>query len=143
MKHTHNILRERLLMKAGLAELPQPKHKLADLEKSEWSPEFERLMRNRLLMGALRYGLLEHKRKVGRKWDLIGAVEAKVKKYQETGNTEYLVDLANYALLEFECGHHPTKHFHALDNHHDHCRLKPAGKSNAERTGGTSGAVTG
>lgn len=125
--NAHDLIRERLLLRAGLAELPAPKYLLVDLERSEWSPLFERLMRNRLLMGALRYGVLEYKRKVGAKWDLVGAIEAKIHKYHETGNTEYLVDIANYALLEFECGAHPLKHFHALDNHHDHCRMKRAG----------------
>lgn len=94
------------------------------LQQSEWSPEFERLMRNRLLMGALRYGVLAYKRKVGRKWDLLGAVKKKIQLYEQTGNTEYMVDIANYCLLEFECGYHPNKHFRALDDHHDHCREK-------------------
>ncbi|MES2598613.1 MAG: hypothetical protein V4662_24980 [Verrucomicrobiota bacterium] len=124
MAKTHDILRDRLLRRAGLADPIKPKHQLADLEKSEWSPEFEQLMRNRLLMGALRYGVLEQKRRFGNKWDLMGAVKEKVKLYEDSGNTEYLVDIANYVLLEFECGHHPTKHFAALDNHHGHCRVK-------------------
>jgi hypothetical protein len=121
---THAILRQRLHQKAGIADPPQAKHRLADLEKSEWSPEFERLMRNRLIMGALRYGLLESKRKGNQKWDLIDAIKSRIQLYQETGNTEYLVDIANYSLLEFECGKHPKKHFAALDDHHDHCKVK-------------------
>jgi hypothetical protein len=122
--NTHDILRQRLLLRAGLAALPKPKHRLEDLVQTEWSPEFEQLMRNRLLMGALRYGTLEHKRKVGSKWDLMGAVKKKIALYDETGNLEYLVDISNYCLLEFECGAHPKRHFHALDNHHDHCQRK-------------------
>lgn len=123
---TFTYLRERLLIRAGLgAPPPKPRYKLADLERSEWSPRFEQLMRNRLLMGALRYGLLETKRRIGHKWNLTGAIESKLARYRETGNTEYLVDIANYCLLEFECGHHPAKHFSALDDHSDHCKLKP------------------
>jgi hypothetical protein len=122
-------LRERLLSRAGLVTPPKPKYSFTDLEKSEWSPRFEELMRNRLLMGAFRYGLLEEKRKIGRKWDLVGAIEEKMKLYKDTGNTEYLVDIANYCLLEFECGFHPNKHFRALDDHHNHCKVK--GRTNA------------
>lgn len=120
----HEFIRQRLLRKAGLAELTKPKHRLEDLVHSEWSPNFEQLMRNRLLMGALRYGTLENKRKVGSKWDLMGAIEKKIALYNETGNLEYLVDIANYCLLEFKCGAHPKRHFSALDNHHDHCQMK-------------------
>jgi hypothetical protein len=124
MESPHKAIRSRLLAKAGLSEPPQAKHDFKKLELTEWSPEFERLMRNRLLMGALRYGVLEEKRKRTKPWDLMGAVEKKIALYHETGNTEYLVDIANYCLLEFVCGKRPDKHFTALDNHHDHCQLK-------------------
>lgn len=114
---------------------PEPKFKpsdLAKLEQTEWSPLFERLMRNRLLMGAFRYGTMEEKRANATKnrWDLLGAVKLKIEMYEKTGNTEYLVDGANYFLLAFEFDPHPNKHFHALDDHLDHCKPKPL---NAER----------
>jgi len=130
MNHnTHDVLRTRLLQKAGLSDVPKPKFRLSDLEKSEWSPRFEALMRNRLLMGALRYGTLEQKRHRKAPYDLMGAIKEKLRLHDETGNDEYLVDIANYCLLEFEIGHHPNKHFHALDKHHHHCKVKkpPAG----------------
>ncbi len=56
MISAHDILRQRLLTQAGLVDRPAPKFTLDELAASEWSPEFERLMRNRLIMGALRYG---------------------------------------------------------------------------------------
>lgn len=117
-------MRERLHKAAGLTEPPKPKFRLEDLQQSEWSTEFERLMRNRLVMGAFRYGLLADKRVKGKKWDLIEPIRAKVELYEQTGNTEYLVDAANYCLLAFECDNHPLKHFKALDDHHDHCKRR-------------------
>jgi hypothetical protein len=127
---THDILRERLLARAGLSE-PKPSRfnpsDLPRLEQSEWSPEFEGLMRNRLLMGALRYGtMVEKRQKQATKWDLLGALRSKLEGYERTGNTEYLVDGANYLLLAFELDDHPTKHFRALDDHSDHCKPKKA-----------------
>lgn len=123
------LLRDRLHAKAGISERRtdlDARAKFKKMEETEWSPEFEQLMRNRLLMGCLRYGPLLAKKKVGHKWDLMGAVEKKIKLWKATGNDEYLVDIANYCLLEFACGAHVTKHFHALDDHHDHCQLKSA-----------------
>lgn len=76
-------------------------------------------------MGALRYGTMEQKRKRAVPWDLVGAIKKKLELYDATGNLEYMVDIANYCLLEFEFGSHPKRHFTALDNHHDHCKLKP------------------
>lgn len=124
MKHIHELLRDRILSRAGIHERkPAPKFTLRDLEKSEWSSLFETLMRNRMLMGAFRYGTLERKRRIGAKWDLVGSIEGKIRKYKETGNTELLVDIANYCLIEFECGVHPSKHFNATDDE-DHCKTK-------------------
>lgn len=119
------LMRDRLQIRAGIYDRHIPKdYDFATLQKTQWSPEFEQYMRNRLIMGALRYGLLLDKKKKRNKYDLLGAIKSKVQKYVETGNKEYLVDIANYCLLEFECNDHPKAHFHALDEHHDHCKLK-------------------
>jgi hypothetical protein len=52
-------------IRAGM-NIPECKEPLPDLEqlrRTEWNPEFEKLMRNRLLMGAMRYGEFRHKKK--------------------------------------------------------------------------------
>ena len=115
MKTVHDVLRDRLLKRAGLFAVVQPKYSMSSLERSEWNPYFERLMRNRLIMGALRYGKLDDPDKC-KNYDLLEAIEDRVKRFRETGNTELLVDIANFALLEFTCGKHPLKHFNALDS---------------------------
>ena len=120
--NTHEVIRKRLLDRAGLSEPPKCAGDMRQLMESEWSPAFERHMRARLVMGALRYGTLEHKRRSGHKWDLLGAVSRKLERYKQTGNTELLVDAANYLLLEFEVGKHPGKHFSATDDK-DHCKV--------------------
>jgi hypothetical protein len=118
------LMRDRLERRAGLLPPPSARYDFATLQKTEWSPTFEQYMRNRLIMGAMRYEpLIVKKSKPGR-WDLIGAVKKKMERYEETGNTEYLVDIANYCMLAFECDDHPNKHFHALDDHHEHCEIK-------------------
>ena len=118
-------MRARLYAAAGLFDKPARRHKLEDLEKNEWSPDFERLMRarsvvfsdefarlmrNRLIMGALRYSTMAEKRLKPHRWDLLGAMTKKMDLWRSTGNTEALVDAANYLLLEFEIGRHPKRH---------------------------------
>lgn len=108
----HAAIRSRLLTRAGLhdpAPQPCPGRTLDDLARTEWSPQFERLMRNRLVMGALRYGLMHAPGK--KQWDRPAGIRKRLRQYEETGNLEYLVDVANLALLEFEEGTHPLKHF--------------------------------
>lgn len=74
-------------------------------------------MRNRLIQGALRYGRLHARNKP--QYDRIRGARKRLAQYEETGNLELLVDVANMMLLEFEEGQHPRRHFGVT--HGDHC----------------------
>lgn len=114
----HDVLRDRLLRRAGLEEFEVCEAlDFEKLKQSEWSPQFEELMRNRLLMGALRYGLMHSKGKPD--YDRLAGARKRLQQYEETGNLECLVDVANMALLEFEEGRHPNRHWDAING--DHC----------------------
>lgn len=117
-KWIHDTLRERLLQRKGLVE-PQPLLTLKELEDSvkqeSWDETFLTLMFNRLLIGRLRYG---PKRKGTH--NHVKAIKTKIELYENTGNTEYLVDVGNYCMLEFRYGVHPNKHFSSTDDE-DHC----------------------
>lgn len=97
---------------------------MADLEREVdrtiWCREFIELMRNRLLMGFLRYG---PKKKDSPKYDYAGSIATKIQKYIETGNRELLVDIGNYSMLEFKFGEHPNSHFESTDDV-DHAKRK-------------------
>jgi hypothetical protein len=102
--------------KCGLPE-KENKSKLLnydDLKKSEWSDNFEKLMRNRLIMGAFRYGKLNEKNKPV--YDRTTEIKKRCNKYIDTGNIEFLVDIANMCMLEFEEGKHKNKHFLSIDD---------------------------
>lgn len=87
------------------------------LRQTEFNHRFVSLMQNRLIMGAFRYGRFSP---IKADYDLLGGIAKKLRDYGETGNTEALVDVANYALLEFSFPHHPEAHFRAMDDH-EHC----------------------
>lgn len=115
MVTTHQILRSRLLRKVLEEESSRYIPSLDSLRHSEWCPEFERLMRNRLIMGAFRYELFSDKSE-SFNYDTASEVIERVKRYKKDGNTEHLVDAANMCLLEFKFGHHPKKHFKSIDD---------------------------
>lgn len=92
-----------------------------ELRETEWSIKFENLCRNRMILGALRYGRLNSPNKP--KYDRIDSVFKRLKKYQETGNKEFLVDVSNLMLLEFEECNHPLEHFNSIDDG-EHVKLK-------------------
>ena len=112
----HDLLRERLLQRAGLGAPPPQVDAAAQLRAlyaSEWSPRFEELMRNRLVMGGMRYGLLHAPGK--KHYDRVASIRKRAQLYAESGNLEHLVDCANECLLEFEESRHPARHFGAAD----------------------------
>ena len=96
------------------------------LKESEWSPEFERLMRNRLIMACFRYDSYFNRRRnpIYKIFNWADAAIKKLQRYLHTGNTENLVDAANYAMTEFMWGHHLNKHFRAQDDSEHARRLK-------------------
>lgn len=113
------MIRKRLEERAGIfpAKATDKRRNIDALAKSEWCYQFEQLQRNRLIMGGLRYGLLGDPHK--KQYDRIAGVKKRLGQYQETGNTECLVDIANLMQLEFVEGRHPKKHFGAIEG--DHC----------------------
>lgn len=112
-------LREHLLSSFGVwTEDPEKLPGLEELQQTEWSTEFEMCMRRRLIIGAFRYGRFQDPKKW--RYDLLGGLGKKLQAYQKTGNRENLVDIANYALLEFVRPSHVKAHFAAEDDH-IHC----------------------
>lgn len=75
--------------------------------------EFDGLRRNRMLMSFFKYGPLQTNYSE-RLIDSIKSLVRYLEKYQRTGNTEYLVDVANFAMIEFMAPQHPLSHFDAL-----------------------------
>lgn len=114
--HLQNLWR----WKCGLPEYPMPEEVRAKLPsykeimKTQWSSKFETLMRNRLAMGAFRYGLLN--KGSGEVFDSIGSAIERLKLYKQTGNQEHLVDAANLCLVEFMAETHPNVHMESIDD---------------------------
>ncbi len=65
------------------------------------NPEFDRLVHNKLIQGFFRYEDPNDPFKKHTFYDYIEAMKNKIKRYEETHNLELLVDVANYAKLEF------------------------------------------
>jgi hypothetical protein len=70
------------------------------LKKSEWSKEFEQLMRSRLIVGTKKYGKINEPRI--KKYNRVEAIGIELKNYMKTKNLEHVVGIATLCLLEFE-----------------------------------------
>jgi hypothetical protein len=112
------LMRQRLEHRAGI--LPPLKTGLSfdQIRKREtvYLEGFKRLMENRLMIGALRYGLIDQ----GPRIDRTKGLMKRARQYQETGNLEFLVDLANICLIEFHERTHPLAHWEDVNADHAH-----------------------
>lgn len=66
---------------------------------TEFSEPFAQGMRDRMVTSFYKYGLLTDA--YPDKVDAIGSLSERLRMYAETGNTEYLIDVANFAMIEF------------------------------------------
>lgn len=86
-----------------------------ELLSSEWSPRFERMMRNRLIFGSMRYTRFGDIRKGFPHRENLPGFRKKIELYFRSGNAEFLVDIANYAMILFEYPEHPSHYLTASD----------------------------
>lgn len=108
MPTIHQHLRRHLEESLGLPQTPLAAP-FEELWETEWDSHFERLMRNKLVFGSVRYGRLGDPSKP--QWDRLGRIRRELQHYEQTGDLEALVEIANHALLEFVEGRHPNRHY--------------------------------
>lgn len=79
--------------------------------KTEYSEEFWRGMVARMGISFHKYGPVKDTHENNPE-----NVRQRLKAYAETGNTEYLMDAANYCMMEFMHPVHPNAHFTPTDD---------------------------
>jgi hypothetical protein len=83
--------------------------------QTEFSGEFVKGMQDRMVMSYYKYGPV----KVNYEQKLINnmeSLEKRLQKYKDTGNTEYLIDVANFAMIEFMYPQHKGAFYKATDS---------------------------
>lgn len=110
--------------KERVVVLPEPSWgrpiETQELLRRDTCRRFHDLMDNAMLISAMKYGPVENAypdkvRAVaitaaeGKKYD--ASLEQRLRLYRETGNVEYLVDVANFAMIEFMHPRHPKAHY--------------------------------
>lgn len=80
----------------------------------EYSTEFDKLRKSRVEVSYFKYGPARDNFGSGRV-DAIGSLELCLEKFKKTGNTEYLLDVANYAMFRYMYPL-PGEYFKATDS---------------------------
>ncbi len=86
----------------------------AGVPASEFSESFAQGMADRMSMSYFDKGPLALAFPI--RVDAIATLKLRLEQYERTGNTEYLMDVANYAMIEFMRPGHPKAHFKATDS---------------------------
>lgn len=81
---------------------------------SEFSEQFVQGMRDRMAVSYYKYGPLVDAYPA--KVNALESLRLRLDKYYETGNTEFLVDAANFAMIEFMRPSHPQAHFRPTES---------------------------
>lgn len=74
---------------------------IEDILKTEYSERFDKIRKDMMVMSYYKYGPMKDNYDKLRCMDALGNIEKRIKKYKETGNTEFLADVANFAMIEF------------------------------------------
>lgn len=87
---------------------------VAIIDNGDHSHEFHQYMVNRMAFSFHKYGPCRDKYPVGA--DAIASLKKRIDRYLETGNTEWLIDAANFCMIEFVYPSHPKAHFRSTDS---------------------------
>lgn len=72
-----------------------------EILKTEYSLRFDEIRKKQMIMSYYKYGPMKDNYEKFKCMDALGNIEKRLQKYKETGNTEFLADLANFAMIEF------------------------------------------
>ncbi len=84
--------------------------------KTEYSFEFDELCKDAVYMSHFKYGSVKECYEIYKTADAIKSLKMRLDKYEETGNTEFLVNVANFARIEFMYPRHPKAYYRATDS---------------------------
>lgn len=91
----------------------------ADLQgilNTEYSERFDDIRKKMMIMSYYKYGKLSTNYKNEKCINAIGSLEKRLQAYKETGNTEFLADIANFAMIEFMFPQHEKAHYKPTDS---------------------------
>lgn len=83
--------------------------------QTEYSEKFDSLRKKAMQMSYYKYGKVKDNYKSYKLVSAIGSLEMRLREYQKTGNAEYLIDIANFAMIEFMYPQHKDSHYKPTD----------------------------
>ena len=95
---------------------------------TEFSVDFVQGMADRMSVSFYKYGAM-----ASADIDVRATIAMRLDRYAETGNTEWLIDVANFALIGFVHPTHTDAHYAATDSDQSPGRVDTIGNVSADR----------
>ena len=95
---------------------------------TEFNGEFVQAMADRMAVSFYKYGAM-----ASADIDVVATINKRLALYIETGNTEWLIDAANFALIEFTHPTHDDAHYRSTDSDESPGRVDPLGNTSTDR----------
>lgn len=87
---------------------------VSNILQTEFSEDFVQGMKDRMVVSYYKYGHVSAA--YPEKVNAITSLTDRLRKYAETGNTEFMMDAANFAMIEFMHPSHPNAFFEGTDS---------------------------
>lgn len=84
--------------------------------KTEYSERFDEIRKKMMIMSFFKYGPMKDNYEKFKCMNAVGNIKKRLAKYEETGNTEFLADIANFAMIEFMYPSIPDAKYIPTDN---------------------------
>lgn len=104
---------------------------LSSVPNTEYSLPFVQGMADRMMVSYAKYGAVTDA--YPDRVDAVASLEKRLAKYKETGNTEWLMDVGNFAMIEFMRPRHPQAHYLPTDSKDSPGRTWVHGGDNQKR----------
>lgn len=100
-------------------------------EPTQISPKFVQGMFDRMAVSFHKYGdiRLAYPADV----DAIESLRQRLGRYEEDGNLEWLMDVSNFAMIEFMLPRHPQAHYRPTDSAESPGRMRTDGRSAGQK----------
>lgn len=102
---------------------------LRKIPDTEFCEPFVQGMADRMAVSYCKYGAVAEA--YPSRVDAIASLKKRLERYEQDGNTEWLVDVANFAMIEFAHPRHPAAHFAATDSDKSPGRVWNSGSETA------------
>ena len=82
---------------------------------TEYSEKFDKIRKDMMVLSHYKYGFIKENCDL-KAVDIIATLEKRLKAFKDSGNTEFLADIANFAMIEFMHPQHPTAFYKPTDS---------------------------